>query len=92
VAQLVDTQQLINYEAALQFALGDVLRDLAILMQYSEQGQSPDTTTCTLTLQHLSVFQSRLGALEQDLRAVCTIAQEHHDAIGAIVISSSEQN
>lgn len=82
VAQLMNTQQLINYEAALQFAMGDVLRDLAILMQYSEQGQAPDNTTYDQTLQHLRTFQDRLGALEQEVRAVCGPAQEHDNAIG----------
>ena len=86
----MDTQQLINYEAAIQFAMGDVLRDLAILMQYSEQGQSPDTTTCTLTLQHLRVFQKRLGALEQEVLIVCGPV-EHDKAIGEGVISSSDE-
>ncbi|MBA2394683.1 MAG: hypothetical protein H0V70_18305 [Ktedonobacteraceae bacterium] len=72
----MNTQQLINYEATIQFALGDVLRDLAILMHYAEQGQQPDTTTCTQTLQHLSVFQKRLCALEQEVLAVYTSTQE----------------
>jgi peroxiredoxin len=78
VAQIVNTQQLINYEATIQFALGDVLRDLAILMHYAEQGQQPDTTTCTETLQHLSVFQKRLCALEQEVLAVSS-TQEYNN-------------
>ena len=87
----MDTQQLINYEAALQFAMGDVLRDLAILMQYSEQGQSPDTTTYMQTLQHLRIFQNRLGALEQEVQAVCGPVQEPDNAISEGSILSSDE-
>ncbi len=87
----MDTQQLINYEAALQFAMGDVLRDLAILMQYSEQGQTPDTTTYTQTLQHLRVFQHRLGALEQEVQAVCGPAQKPDNTISEGSILSSDE-
>ena len=87
----MDTQQLINYEAAIQFAMGDVLRDLAILMQYSEQGQLPDSTTYTQTLQHLRVFQNRLGALEQEIQAVCGPIQEHNNAIDKDIISSEDE-
>jgi hypothetical protein len=87
----MDTQQLINYEAALQFAMGDVLRDLAILMQYSEQGQSPDATTYAQTLQHLRVFQHRLSALEQEVQAVCGPVQEHDNTISESSILSSDE-
>ncbi len=87
----MDTQQLINYEAALQFAMGDVLRDLAILMQYSEQGQPPDTPTYIQTLQHLKVFQDRLGALEQEVLAVCGPLQEHDNTIDENIISPSHE-
>jgi hypothetical protein len=86
----MDTQQLINYEAAIQFAMGDVLRDLAILMQYSELGQPPDPTTYTQTLQHLRVFQKHLGALEQEVLIVCGPVWEHANAIGEGVISPSD--
>jgi hypothetical protein len=66
--QHMDVQQLVDYEASFQFALGDVLRDLAILMRYSEQGQPCDDATYTRALQHLKTFHERLSALEQDLQ------------------------
>lgn len=63
-----DVQRLIDCELKLQFAMGDVLRDLAVMMRLREQGKSYDDLTYQLVMEHIQNFRIQLDRLEGEAR------------------------
>ena len=64
----MDVQSLINYEDAFQVDMGNILRDLALLMMLAEKGKKPDAQTHETVVAHLRTFSARLGQFEQLLQ------------------------
>lgn len=61
----MEVQQLADYEEQFQFAVGEILRDLAILMMFAEHHESCDEMTYTSTLNHLQALKHLIDQLVQ---------------------------